>query len=87
MRMRLYADRKGIPMTRAQVTLRHNKIHAEDCADCETKQGMIDRIDVEISIDGVIDEATRKRIAEIAERCPVHSTLTNEIKIESRLKA
>ena len=87
MTMRLYAERKGIPMTRARVTLRHDKIHAEDCADCETKQGMIDRIDVEISIDGVIDEATRKRIAEIAERCPVHRTLTNEIKIESRLKA
>ncbi|MGH6662241.1 MAG: bifunctional alpha/beta hydrolase/OsmC family protein [Rhodospirillales bacterium] len=87
MTMRLYAERKGIPMTRARVTLRHDKIHAEDCADCETKQGMIDRIDVEISIDGVIDEATRKRIAEIAECCPVHRTLTNEIKIESRLKA
>ena len=86
MTMRLYADRKGIPMTRARVTLKHDKIHAEDCADCETKDGDIDRIAVEISIEGDMDEATRARIAEIAERCPVHRTLTHEIKIESSLK-
>ncbi|HEX9702102.1 MAG TPA: alpha/beta fold hydrolase [Rhodospirillales bacterium] len=86
MTMRLYADRKGIPMTRARVTLKHDKIHAEDCADCETKDGDIDCIAVEIAIEGDMDGATRARIAEIAERCPVHRTLTHEIKIESSLK-
>jgi uncharacterized OsmC-like protein/alpha-beta hydrolase superfamily lysophospholipase len=87
MTMRLYAERKGIAMKRARVTLKHDKIHAEDCAECETKEGTIDAIDVEIVIEGDMDEATRKRIAEIAERCPVHRTLTSEIRIESRLKA
>jgi uncharacterized OsmC-like protein/alpha-beta hydrolase superfamily lysophospholipase len=87
MTMRLYAERKGFPMARAQVTLRHDKIHAQDCAECETKEGAIDRIAVEISIEGDLDAPTRQRIAEIAERCPVHRTLTSEIKIESRLKS
>jgi len=87
MTMRLYADRKGFPMTRARIILSHDKVHAEDCADCETKEGDIDRIAVEIAVEGDMDEATRKRIAEIAEKCPVHRTLTHEIKIESRLKA
>ncbi len=87
MTMRLYADRKGIPMSRARVTLSHDRIHAEDCADCETKDGDIDRIAVEIALEGDMDEAVRKRIAEIADKCPVHRTLTHEIKIDTRLKA
>ena len=87
MTMRLYAERKGIPMRQAKVTLRHDKIHAQDCADCETKEGDIDRIQAEIEIIGDLDAPTRERIAAIADKCPVHRTLTHEIKIESRLKA
>jgi len=86
MTMRMYADRKGIPLERATVTLRHNKIHAEDCADCETTVGKVDDIQIEIGIEGDLDEATRQRVAEIADMCPVHRTLHSEVHIESRLK-
>jgi putative redox protein len=86
MTMRLYADRKGFPLDRARVTLKHSKIHAEDCAECETKNGRIDRIDVEIEVLGDMDAETRQKIADIAERCPVHRTLLSEMQIESRYK-
>ena len=72
-------------LDRAHVTLRHRKIHAEDCADCETETGMVDEIDVEIAVEGDLDAATRQRLFEIADRCPVHRTLHGEIHIASRL--
>jgi len=86
MTMRLYADRKGFAMERAQVTLKHNKIHAEDCETCESKNGRIDRIEVEIEVIGDMDADTRNKIAAIAEKCPVHRTLKSEVLIESRHK-
>ncbi|MDA1089207.1 MAG: alpha/beta fold hydrolase [Proteobacteria bacterium] len=86
MTMRMYADHKGYPMDRAIVTLKHDKIHAEDCLDCETKGGKVDRIETEIEIIGDMDEDTRQKIAAIAEKCPVHKTLKSEVLIESRLK-
>ena len=86
MTMRMYAERKGIALDRATVTLRHNKIHAEDCAECETDTGKVDDIQIEIGIEGDLDDATRQRIAEIADMCPVHKTLHSEVHIESRLK-
>jgi len=86
MTMRLYADRKGFPLDRARVTLKHSKIHAEDCAECETKSGRIDRIDVEIEVLGDMDAETRQKIADIAAKCPVHRTLLSEMQIESRYK-
>jgi len=85
MTLRMYADHKGIPLTRVGVTLRHNKMHARDCETCETEKGMLDRIDVEIEVEGEFDENTRRRLLEIADRCPVHRTLTSEIVIRSRL--
>lgn len=85
MTLRLYADRKRWPLERVSVRLRHAKIHAEDCADCETKQGMLDRIECEIQLEGPLDRAQRQRLMEIADMCPVHRTLTSEIKIDSRL--
>lgn len=85
MTLRMYADHKGIPLTRVSVTLRHDKIHAHDCETCETEKGMLDRIAVEIDVEGDFDEATRARLLEIADRCPVHRTLTSEVVIESRL--
>jgi uncharacterized OsmC-like protein/alpha/beta superfamily hydrolase len=84
MTMRLYADRKSLPLTRTMVTLRHSKIHAQDCAECETKEGMLDQIDRVIAMEGPLDVEQRKRLMEIADRCPVHRTLTSEIRILSR---
>jgi len=85
MTLRLYADRKGWPLARVAVRLRHEKIHAQDCADCETRQGKIDRIERIIDLEGALDAAQRQRLLEIAEMCPVHRTLTSEISIVSRL--
>jgi putative redox protein len=67
------------------VALRHAKIHAMDCQTCETKQGQIDRIERVITVTGDIDDAQRARLLEIADKCPVHRTLTSEISIQSRL--
>jgi uncharacterized OsmC-like protein len=85
MTLRMYAERKGIPLERARVTLRHRKIHAEDCAECETETEMVDDIAVEIELFGDLDTETRQRLFEIADRCPVHRTLHGEIHIASRL--
>jgi uncharacterized OsmC-like protein/pimeloyl-ACP methyl ester carboxylesterase len=84
MTMRLYADRKALPLDRVTVTLQHSKIHAEDCAECETKAGMLDQIDRVIAIEGNLDADQRKRLMEIADKCPVHRTLTSEIHIVTR---
>jgi uncharacterized OsmC-like protein/fermentation-respiration switch protein FrsA (DUF1100 family) len=82
--MRLYADRKSFPLERATVTLSHNKIYAKDCAECETKEGMLDQIEVAIGLEGPLDADQRRRILEIADKCPVHRTLTSEIHIVTR---
>ncbi len=84
MTMRLYADRKSLPLERTTVTLRHSKIHAEDCAECETKAGMLDQIDRVIAMEGPLDAEQRKKLMEIADKCPVHRTLTSEIHIVTR---
>ena len=81
MTLRLYAKRKGWPLERIAVRLRHDRIHAKDCADCETKEGKVDRIERRIELVGPLSEAERRRLMEIADMCPVHRTLTSEIKI------
>lgn len=78
---RLYADRKGWPLTRTIVRLAHDRIHAEDCAECETVEGLVDRIEVEIEFQGSLSDGQRTRLGEITDRCPVHRTLTSEIVI------
>jgi uncharacterized OsmC-like protein/fermentation-respiration switch protein FrsA (DUF1100 family) len=83
MTLRLYADNKKLPLARITVRLTHNKIHAADCAECEIKDGMIDRIDRNISFEGDLDAATRQRLLEIADKCPVHRTLKSEIDIRT----
>ena len=83
MTLRLYAERKGLPLERVTVRLSHVKIHAVDCEACETKEGMIDRIEREITLAGSLDDATRARLLEIADKCPVHRTLTSEIDIRT----
>jgi putative redox protein len=84
MTMRMYADRKSLPLDRVTVTLKHSKIHAEDCAECETREGMLDQIDRVIAIEGALDADQRKRLMEIADKCPVHRTLTSEIRIVTK---
>ncbi len=85
MTLRLYADRKGWPLKEITVRLRHDKIHAQDCKECETKEGFLDRIEREITLGGDLNEIQRQRLLEIADRCPVSRTLQSEIRIESRL--
>jgi uncharacterized OsmC-like protein/fermentation-respiration switch protein FrsA (DUF1100 family) len=84
MTMRLYADRKSLPLERTTVTLRHSKIYAQDCAECETRTGMLDQIERVISMDGALDAEQRKKLMEIADKCPVHRALTSEIRIVTR---
>jgi len=84
MTMRMYADRKSLPVERITVTLKHSKIHAEDCAECETREGMLDQIDRVIQIEGALDADQRKRLMEIADKCPVHRTLTSEVRIVTK---
>lgn len=85
MTLRLYANHKQWPLERVEVRLRHDKIHATDCADCETREGKIDRIEREIRLTGALDETQRQRLLEIANRCPVHRTLHSEVTIPTRL--
>ncbi len=85
MTIALYARRKQWPLDGVVVRLEHSRIHAVDCAECETKEGMLDRIDRDISLSGTLTEEQRARLLWIAERCPVHRTLTSEISIRSRL--
>jgi putative redox protein len=86
MTVRMYADHKGWPLDRVQVTLRHSRIHAKDCADCETRVGWVDHIDRDIELSGDLDDSQRQRLLQIAERCPVHRTLTSEVRISSSLR-
>jgi putative redox protein len=85
MTIALYARRKGWPLDEVVVRLRHSRVHAEDCADCETKEGMLSVIESEISLSGALSQEQRGKLRDIAERCPVHRTLTSEIKIQMRL--
>jgi putative redox protein len=85
MTLRLHAQRKGMDLQRITVRLQHYRIHAEDCRDCETESGFLDRIDREIELSGNLDESQRQRLLEIAERCPVHRTLKSEINIRTSL--
>jgi uncharacterized OsmC-like protein len=80
----LYARKRKWPLENITVSLRHSKIHAADCEECETKEGRIDRIELDIHLDGALTDEQRAKLMEIAEKCPVHQTLTSEINIKSR---
>ncbi len=79
----MYAERKGWGLDSVEVRLRHGRIHAKDCEDCETKEGMLDEIQSRIHLEGDLDEVQRSRLLQIAALCPVHRTLTSEIKIRT----
>ncbi len=80
----MYARRKGWPLEEVTVNLRHSKVHAFDCAECETKEGMLDRIERDIHFAGTLTTEQRSKLLEIANKCPVHRTLTSEIDIRTR---
>ena len=86
MTVRMYANHKGWPLERVRVTLRHSRIHAEDCASCETDKGWIEQINREIELVGDLDDTQRQRLIHMAERCPVHQTLTSEVQIVTSLR-
>lgn len=85
MTLRVYADRKGWPLEAITVHLEHDRIHAEDCRDCDTKVGKVDRIRRRLELEGALDEEQRARLVEIADMCPVHRTLTSTITVETTL--
>jgi putative redox protein len=80
----LYARRKKFPLKDVTVSLRHSRIYAKDCEECETKEGMLDRIDVEVELTGSLTAEQHAKLMEIAAKCPVHRTLTSEINIRLR---
>jgi putative redox protein len=84
MTIRLYADLKKIPLRHVSVRLKHDKIHAVDCENCETKEGKIDRIDREIALEGDLSAEQRGKLMEIADKCPVHRTLLAEIDVRTK---
>jgi putative redox protein len=81
--LRIYAEHKKLPLSRVSVRLSHNKIHARDCENCETTEGMIDHIDRAITLEGDLTPEQRKRLMEIADKCPVHRTLESEVEIKT----
>ena len=81
----MYARKKNWPLERVTVWLRHSKIYAADCSECETKEGMLDRIERDVRFDGPLSAEQHSRLLEIANKCPVHRTLTSEINIRTRL--
>lgn len=85
MTLRMYAERKQLPLKWVRIQLSHRKVHARDCSDCETRVGKVDEISREITLEGDLTEEQRQRLLEIADRCPVHRTLASEIKIRSKL--
>jgi len=85
MTLGLYARRKGWALEDVRVHLRHSKVHADDCATCDSKPVLLDRIEREIELVGVLTDEQRARLLEIAEKCPVHRTLTSSVDVRTRL--
>jgi putative redox protein len=84
MTVRMYAEQKRWPLESVQVNLSHARVHAEDCAACETKVGMVDRIELWISFTGDLSEDQERRLLEIANKCPVHRTLVSGVQIDAK---
>ncbi len=82
--VRMYADRKGWTLESVTVRAEHGRIHAKDCEECETESGRIDRIGLELELEGPLDAEQRERLREIADKCPVKRTLGSEVLVETR---
>jgi putative redox protein len=80
-----YARKRRWPLENITVSLRHSRIHAADCEECETKEGKIDRIELDIHLTGSLTDEQHAKLMEIADKCPVHQTLTSEINIRTRV--
>src|SRR5262249_22925489 len=87
MTLAMYARRRAWPLKDVVVRLKHSKIHAEDCANCETKQGMVDQVERDIELIGDLNGKQRSKLLEIANKCPVHRTFASEINVRTQLKA
>ncbi len=85
MTVRMYAERKGIPLKRVSVRLSYRKMKAADCPDCTTKEGEITEMTRDVTLEGDLTAEQRQRLIEIANKCPVHKTLTGEIKVRTHL--
>ena len=85
MTLQIYARRKQWPLERVEVSLRHDRVYGQDCEDCVTKEGKITRIERYISLTGELSDEQKGRLLEIAQRCPIHRTLTSEISIKDYL--
>jgi len=83
MTLRMYARHKKLPLERVTVTLRHGRVHAKDCEDCESDKGFVDVIERDIRLEGGLSAEQRERMLEIADRCPVHKTLHGEVKVRT----
>ncbi len=84
MTLRMYANHKKLPVSNIRVRLRHERIHARDCEDCESTEGYVARIERVVSYDGELSEDEHRRFMQIADKCPVHKTLSGEIRIVTR---
>lgn len=85
MTLQMYARRKEWPLDKVEVSLRHSRIHAKDCEECETKEDKVERIDRYISLTGPLTSEQKNRLMEIAKRCPVHKTMVSEVSIKDFL--
>jgi putative redox protein len=86
MTINMYAKRKGYKLTNVTVYLSHNKVYIEDCLDCEKNSTKIDMIEREIQLEGELTEDEKKRLMVIADKCPVHKTLTNGFTMKTKLR-
>ncbi len=87
MTVRMYAERKQWPLEGVQVSLSYARVHAEDCAECETKVGTVDRIELTVSFTGDLSQEQQRKLMEIANKCPVHRTLVSRVEIATRLES
>ena len=85
MTIMMYARRKGWPVEGIQVKLNHEKIHAQDCDECDTQEGKLDQITKTIFLRGDLTQEQKERLLEIADRCPVNRTLTTECRVRGKL--